>query len=186
MTTRTLIAIETALLLILTMRPVDAQECVGDCDRDGTVEINELVLGVNIALGMQPIDACPVFDCEDTGTAPVSCLIRGVNNSLSGCRAEVMSDRGRHLYAHPAFRRNGSGRYAGDTVPRWGHHRPRCPTRQPTGLLSRHSGAVPGRIQQSSVLHSRHWIHSPAGTTRMRRRSRRVEGRRRLHDLRAR
>ena len=87
MTTRTLIAIETALVLILTMRPVDAQECVGDCDRDGAVEINELILGVNIALDLQAIDACPVFDCDDTGTAPVSCLIRGVNNSLSGCAA---------------------------------------------------------------------------------------------------
>ena len=88
MTMRTLIAIETALVLILTMRPVYAQECVGDCDRDGTVEIHELVLGVNINLGLQAIDACPVFDCEDTGTAPVSCLIRGVDHSLSGCGAE--------------------------------------------------------------------------------------------------
>ena len=85
MTTRTLIAIETALVLILTMRPVDAQQCVGDCDGDSTVEINELVRGVNINLGLQAIDVCPVFDCEDTGTAPVSCLIRGVNNSLNGC-----------------------------------------------------------------------------------------------------
>src|SRR5262245_47614457 len=88
MTTRTLIAIETALVLVLTMRPVDAQECVGDCDGDGTVEINELILGVNINLGLQQIDACPVFDCENTGAAPVSCLIRGVNHALSGCGAE--------------------------------------------------------------------------------------------------
>jgi len=88
MTTRTLIAIETALVLMLTMRGVDAQECVGDCDGDVTVEINELILGVNINLGLQPIDGCPVFDCEDTGTAPVSCLIRGVTNSLNGCGGE--------------------------------------------------------------------------------------------------
>jgi hypothetical protein len=88
MTTRTLIAIETALVLILTMRPVDAQECVGDCDGDDTVEINELILGVNINLGLQPTGACEVFDCEDSGTAPVGCLVRGVNNSLHGCGAE--------------------------------------------------------------------------------------------------
>jgi len=43
---------------------------------------------VNIDLGLQAIDACPVFDCEATGTAPVSCLIRGVNHSLSGCGAD--------------------------------------------------------------------------------------------------
>src|SRR5262245_28294060 len=85
MTTRTLIAIETALVLMLAMRAVDAQECVGDCDGDGTVEINELILGVNINLDLQPIDACSAFDCEDTGMAPVSCLIRGVTTSLNGC-----------------------------------------------------------------------------------------------------
>ncbi len=88
MTIRTLLAIETVLLLILTMRPANAQECVGDCDGDGGIEISELVLGVNIALGLQAIDACPVFDCEDTGTATVSCLVRGVNQSLNGCGAQ--------------------------------------------------------------------------------------------------
>jgi hypothetical protein len=53
----TSIAIETALALILTMRPVCAQECVGDCDGNGTVAINELITGVNIDLGLQTIDA---------------------------------------------------------------------------------------------------------------------------------
>lgn len=80
-----LIAIETALVLLLTMQPADAQECVGDCDSDGTVEVNELVVGVNVALGVQEIDACEVFDCESTGMVPVTCLYRGVNNALSGC-----------------------------------------------------------------------------------------------------
>jgi hypothetical protein len=85
MTTRTFIAIETALVLMLTVRSVDAQECVGDCDGGGTVEINELILGVNINLGLQPIDACLAFDCDGAGTVPISCAIRGVSNSLTGC-----------------------------------------------------------------------------------------------------
>jgi hypothetical protein len=89
MTMRTLIAIETALVLILTMRPVYAQECVGDCDVDGTVEINELILGVNIVLGLQAIDACPAFDCNYSGTPQIVCLIRAVNNTLIGCGDDV-------------------------------------------------------------------------------------------------
>ena len=59
--------------------------CVGDCDGGGSVSISELVRGVNIALGSQPISMCTAFDCQNTGTVPVSCLVRGVNNSLRGC-----------------------------------------------------------------------------------------------------
>ena len=29
-------------------------QCVGDCQGDGSVTINDLILGVNIALGLQP------------------------------------------------------------------------------------------------------------------------------------
>ena len=59
-----------------------AQSCLGDCDGDNTVEINELILGVNISLGNQPISVCPAF-----GGLPVSIsdLIRAVLNSLEGC-----------------------------------------------------------------------------------------------------
>lgn len=64
--------------------------CVGDCDGLGTVTINELIRGVNISLGEQPISECPSFDCDDDGTVPVNCLIQGVNNSLDGCPATPM------------------------------------------------------------------------------------------------
>jgi hypothetical protein len=75
-----------ALCIALATAPAKAQ-CVGDCNNMGTVQINELILGVSISLGMQPIDACPSFDCAGTGTVPINCLIQGVNNSLSGCPA---------------------------------------------------------------------------------------------------
>ena len=39
--------------------------CVGDCDGNGMVEINNLILGVNIALGAQPVSACPAFSNAD-------------------------------------------------------------------------------------------------------------------------
>ena len=61
-----------------------AQSCVGDCNGDGTVAINELVLGVNIALGADDISACAAFDDGD-GPVTVDRLIAAVNNALCGC-----------------------------------------------------------------------------------------------------
>ena len=61
--------------------------CVGDCNRDGAVAINELITGVNISLGSRPISDCPAFDSNDNGQVAISELIRAVNNSLDGCVA---------------------------------------------------------------------------------------------------
>jgi hypothetical protein len=74
----------TALALMLDVAPARAQ-CVGDCDGGGTVDINELILGVNIAQGNLPLTDCPSFDCDHTGSVPINCLIQGVNNALNGC-----------------------------------------------------------------------------------------------------
>jgi hypothetical protein len=49
------------------------------------IAINELILGVNISLGLQPIDACPAFDPDGSGTVTINELIQAVNNSLNGC-----------------------------------------------------------------------------------------------------
>ena len=60
--------------------------CTGDCNGNGAVAINELVVGVNIALGLQPVGACPAFmDAE--GMVTISQLVQGVNNELDGCGA---------------------------------------------------------------------------------------------------
>ena len=58
--------------------------CVGDCNGNGSVAINELVLGVNIALGLASVDACPTFACQGADVA-INCLVQGVNNALNGC-----------------------------------------------------------------------------------------------------
>ena len=62
-----------------------APPCVGDCDRNGVVSINELLRGVNIALGNLALQACPAFDRNDNGRADVNELIAAVNNALNGC-----------------------------------------------------------------------------------------------------
>ena len=59
--------------------------CTGDCDDNGTVTVDELVEGVNIALGLAAADECPEFDCRGTGHVTVDCLVRAVNDALDGC-----------------------------------------------------------------------------------------------------
>jgi hypothetical protein len=65
--------------------PTAAPTCAGDCDHDGKAEINELVTGVNIALGTQAIASCPAFDGDMSGTVSIGELITAVNNALRGC-----------------------------------------------------------------------------------------------------
>jgi hypothetical protein len=62
-----------------------ATGCVGDCNDDGEVTIDELLLGVNIALDEQPLASCPAFDGNQGGAVTIDVLIAAVNNALSGC-----------------------------------------------------------------------------------------------------
>jgi hypothetical protein len=59
--------------------------CAGDCNGDGTVTINELILGVNIALGSQPLAVCHSLDTSGDGQVAINELIVAVNHALSGC-----------------------------------------------------------------------------------------------------
>lgn len=70
--------------LALTVPPTTSP-CVGDCSGDGTVTVNELILGVNILLESQPFSACPAFDRNNSGTVTIEELIQGVNNLLRAC-----------------------------------------------------------------------------------------------------
>lgn len=59
--------------------------CVGDCNGDGAVAINEVVTGVNIGLEALPLSACTAFDPNGNGVVAVNEIVQGVNNGLSGC-----------------------------------------------------------------------------------------------------
>jgi len=65
--------------------PPPPPPCVGDCNGDHLVVINELLIGVNIAIGREAVTACPVIDVNDDNRVTVDELIRAVNNALSGC-----------------------------------------------------------------------------------------------------
>jgi outer membrane protein assembly factor BamB len=59
--------------------------CVGDCNGDGRVTIDELVRGVKVALEAAPIDACDAMDNDRDGAVSIAELVLGVNKDLSGC-----------------------------------------------------------------------------------------------------
>jgi len=61
-----------------------APACAGDCNGDGVVAINELILGVNIALGA-PVAGCPAIDANGDGAVAINELIAAVGRALSGC-----------------------------------------------------------------------------------------------------
>jgi hypothetical protein len=67
-----------------TATPVPAS-CTGDCNNDGAVTINELISGVNIALGNAAVSTCPSFDASGDGSVTINELIAAVNSALSGC-----------------------------------------------------------------------------------------------------
>jgi hypothetical protein len=50
------------------------------------VTVDELITGVNIALGATPLSACPVFDPSGDGAVTVDEILQAVNNALNGCR----------------------------------------------------------------------------------------------------
>jgi len=64
------------------LRALGGPVLVGDCNRNGTVAIDELVRGVNIALGGAPVSTCTPFDRVADGRVTVDELVRGVANAL--------------------------------------------------------------------------------------------------------
>jgi outer membrane protein assembly factor BamB len=75
------------LIVVLTtvggVRP--SAGCVGDCNGDGKVTIDELVRAVNIALNDGTVDTCDAIDNDRNGMVSVDELVRAIGKSLSGC-----------------------------------------------------------------------------------------------------
>lgn len=82
----TAIAVMLMILAVCAPRVASAggPACPGDCSGDGAVAINELLVGVNIALSRTPVSMCPAFDQDGSETVSIGELIRAVNVALSG------------------------------------------------------------------------------------------------------
>lgn len=58
--------------------------CIGNCDGDRSVMVNELITLVNIALGSAPASQCPQ-GIPPGASVDIALLIRAVDNALGGC-----------------------------------------------------------------------------------------------------
>lgn len=62
-----------------------AAACVGDCNSNSAVVINELVTGVGLSLGSRNVATCRNFDPDDNQTVTVNELVQGVRSAIRGC-----------------------------------------------------------------------------------------------------
>src|SRR5579862_1133916 len=75
-----------AIAVLVCVAPRRVPACVGDCKGAGKVDIADLILGVNIVLGLAPVSDCSAFATVD-GQVTIARLIEGVNSVLYGCGA---------------------------------------------------------------------------------------------------
>jgi len=66
-------------------RSAFAVGCVGACSRPDNVQVSDLIIGVDIALGFSPVSQCPGFDADGDGTVGIVELLQGVQNAIGGC-----------------------------------------------------------------------------------------------------
>lgn len=62
----------------------DGTVCVGDCNGDGSVTVDEIVTMVNAALS-GGIGGCDAGDADGSGSITVDEIVTAVNNALNGC-----------------------------------------------------------------------------------------------------
>jgi hypothetical protein len=58
--------------------------CPGDCSGNGKVTPDELVQGVDIALGITALDQCPAMDADQDGSVTIDDLLRAVETAIAG------------------------------------------------------------------------------------------------------
>ncbi len=83
-----------ALLLLAGSTSAASGQCAGDCNGNGLVAINELILAVNVVLGTASPNACRALAPQENGVAEaggetaaygIDDIVRAVSHSLNGC-----------------------------------------------------------------------------------------------------
>ena len=59
--------------------------CVGDCNTNNAVTVDELMVMINVALGTLETSRCPSGDADEDGQITIAEIIQAVNNALNGC-----------------------------------------------------------------------------------------------------
>ena len=62
-----------------------AEGCPGDCDGSGAVTVDELIRGVDIALGQQAVSTCTPLDTDADAVVSIAELVAAVGRALAGC-----------------------------------------------------------------------------------------------------
>jgi penicillin amidase len=83
--TRMLLALSIGLIAQTACVRASTIPCLGDCDGDEQVTVDEVLKGIHIALGTAPVESCAAFDLAGDGAVTVDELLKGVNKALSGC-----------------------------------------------------------------------------------------------------
>ena len=76
--------VETASMTPTPSPTPPAVTCTGDCDDSGDVTIDELVLGVRMALG-GVASRCPALDANLSSAVEINELVDAVGHALHGC-----------------------------------------------------------------------------------------------------
>ena len=70
---------------VLLLAAVELGACVGDCDEDGIVTVNEILGMLGITLGTASFDLCPAGDGNADGSITVDEILVAVTAALEGC-----------------------------------------------------------------------------------------------------
>jgi hypothetical protein len=72
--------------LVTAAMPVAAQlTCTGDCDTNQMVEVDEMVIIVEVALGTEGLDACMAADAGGDDRVTIDEVVQARNNAVFGC-----------------------------------------------------------------------------------------------------
>lgn len=70
--------------------PVE-RACGGDCNGDGIITVDEILTGVNLALGVGSTDECGAMDANGDGAVTVDEILKAVGAALEGCAGRTTS-----------------------------------------------------------------------------------------------
>lgn len=68
-----------------TQTPPVLSGCVGDCDGNLQITVDEVLTGVSIALQSLPLSTCPAFDGDQDDAVTVNEVIQAIDAALNGC-----------------------------------------------------------------------------------------------------
>jgi hypothetical protein len=69
-------------------QPPPSGGCVGDCNTDSSVTVDEILTLVNIALGNAQLSQCSTADANGDHQITIDEILQAVNNALNACPGE--------------------------------------------------------------------------------------------------